>query len=226
MIDYKIVVKGSNFKFVEGTIGFANLVLLQSSDGPILFDTGHYGNRRVLLKALKTAGLTPDDIGAVVLSHLHYDHSINVDLFPKAQIYLSQKEWDYAGNPHPEDTSIPWKIRELLGEFQVTLIDDDREISKGIHFFQAPGHTPGSAALALETKRGTVVLAGDAIKYPKEILLKRPDLAFDAPDVGPKSIAKILEMADVIVPGHFGEVCRCAENFVWEEDSVLSLVSR
>lgn len=226
MVDYKIVVKGSNFKFVEGTIGFANLVLIDSADGPILFDTGHYGNRRVLMKALSTAGLAPGDIGAVVLSHLHYDHSINVDLFPKAQIYLSKKEWDYAGSPHPEDTSIPWKIRELLEDFQVTLIDDDRDITKGVHFFQAPGHTPGSAAVALETKRGTVVLAGDAIKYPKEILRRQPDLAFDAPEVGPKSIGKILDMADVIVPGHFGEVCRCAEQFVWEEDSVLSLVSR
>ena len=226
MVDYKIMVKGSNFKFVEGTIGFANLVLVETSDGPLLFDTGHYGNRRVLLKALKTAGLAPGDISAVVLSHLHYDHSINVDLFPKAQIYLSQREWDYAASPHPEDVSIPWKIRELLEEFRVTLIDDDRDIAKGVHFFQAPGHTPGSAALALETKKGTVVLAGDAIKYPKEILLKRPDLAFDAPETGPKSIEKILAMADVIVPGHFGELCRCESQFVWEEDSVLSLVSR
>ncbi|MCZ6557174.1 MAG: N-acyl homoserine lactonase family protein [SAR324 cluster bacterium] len=226
MVDYKILVKGSNFKFVEGTIGFANLVLVESTDGLILFDTGHYNNRGILINALQGAGLAPDDISAVVLSHLHYDHCVNVDLFPKAHVYLSQREWDYAESPNPKDLFIPWKIRELLGEYQVTLIDDDRDIAKGVHFFQTPGHTPGSSALALETKQGTVVLAGDAIKYPKEMLLKRPDMAFDSEENGRKSITKIMEMADIIVPGHFGELCRCEQQFIWEEDSVLQLVAR
>lgn len=226
MVNYKILVKGNNFKFVEGSIGFANLVLVESADGLILFDTGHYNNRGMLLKALADANLEPGDISAVVLSHLHYDHSINVDLFPKAHVYLSQREWDYAESPNPDDKFIPWKIRDLLGEYQLTLIDGDRDIAKGVHFFQTPGHTPGSAALALETRQGTVVLAGDAIKYPKEILLKRPDMAFDSQENGTKSISKIMDMADVIVPGHFGELCRCEEQFVWEEDAVLSLVAR
>ncbi len=226
MVKYKVLVKGSNFKFVEGTIGFANLVLVEAPDGLILFDTGHYGNRRVLLRALEDAGMAAGDISAVVLSHLHYDHSINIDLFPKAHLYLSRREWEYARQPHPKDTAIPWKILELLEPYQVTLVDDTLDITKGVHFFQAPGHTPGSSALALETEKGMVVLAGDAIKYPKEILLRRPDLHYDTMEKGSESIRKIVEMADVIVPGHFGEMCKCEDRFVWEEDSTLSLVSR
>ena len=226
MVSHKILVKGSNFKFAEGTIGFANLVLVETPDGPILFDTGHYGNRRNLLAGLRASGYQPGDIGAVVLSHLHYDHSINVDLFPGAHVYLSRKEWDYAAKPHPEDLSIPWKVRDLLEEFPLTLVEDSLEITKGVQFFLSPGHTPGSSSLALDTEQGTVVLAGDSIKYPKEILLRRPDMAYDSLETGRASIEKILERADVIVPGHFGELCRCEQQFVWEEDSALTLVSR
>jgi glyoxylase-like metal-dependent hydrolase (beta-lactamase superfamily II) len=226
MVSYKILVKGSNFKLVDGPIGLANLVLVETADGPLLFDTGHYGNRRVLLRALDAAGYAPGDIGAVVLSHLHYDHSINVDLFPRAHLYLSRTEWEYGENPHPDDTSIPWKILDLMRDYEMTLVEEAQDITKGVHFFQVPGHTPGSSALALETERGTVVLAGDAVKYPKEILLQRPDLHYDTVEKGSESIRKIVEMADVIVPGHFGELCKCGSHFVWEEDSVLSLVSR
>ena len=173
MVTYRILVKGSNFKFVEGTIGFANLVLVECPDGLILFDTGHYGNRRVLLRGLEAAGLTPGDISGVVLSHLHYDHSINVDLFPRAQVYLSSREWEYGKQPHPEDVSISWKIIELLESRPVTPVEGEKELSKGVNFFQVPGHTPGSSALALETERGTFGLARDAIEYPREILLRR-----------------------------------------------------
>ena len=74
MVSHKILVKGSNFKFVEGTIGFANLVLVETPDGPILFDTGHYGNRRHLLAGRSAKQkrnlrhsclLTPDDAGRI-----------------------------------------------------------------------------------------------------------------------------------------------------------------
>ena len=207
-------------------MGFANLVLVETPDGLLLFDTGHYANRRYLLNALESAGRKPDDISAVVLSHLHYDHSINVDLFPKAHVYVSKTEWEYAGNPHPMDTAIPWGVRELLEPWKKTLVEGSLEITKGVEFFPTPGHTPGSCSLALQTEKGVVVLAGDAIKYPKEIIQKNSDTAYTKEGTAKASIEKIMDMADIIVPGHFNELCRCEEHFVWEKDSELTLISR
>lgn len=227
MVNYEIVVKGSSFKLAHGFLGLANLSIVECPEGPILFDTGHYVNRHALLQGLEAKGYAPKDIPIVVLSHLHYDHSANVDLFPHAHVILSRREWEYAAKPHPKDLFIPWKIRELLEEYKVTLVDEQMEIAKDVEFFLTPGHTPGSSAVGLNTPDGKVVLAGDAIKYPKEWLLGRPDMVFDTMENGRDSVQRILQMADVIVPGHFQVACRCAEGqFTWEEDAELPIVAR
>lgn len=227
MVNYEIIVKGNSFKLSNAFIGLANLTLVESSEGPILFDTGHYVNRHALIEGLAAKGYAPTDIPMVVLSHLHYDHSANIDLFPQAHVILARREWDYAAKPHPKDIFIPWKIRELLEDFKVTLVEEATDIAKDVNFFLVPGHTPGSGAVSLKTEEGLVVLAGDAIKYPKEWLLGRPDMVFDTFEHGAHSIRHIVEMADVIVPGHFQRAYRCSEgHFAWEQDTELDLIIR
>jgi N-acyl homoserine lactone hydrolase len=227
MVSYEIIVKGGSFKLSNAFMGLANLSLVESSEGAMLFDTGHFSNRHALIAGLAAKGYEPKDIPIVVLSHLHFDHSANIDLFPQAHVILARKEWDYAAQPHPKDLFIPWKIRELLGDYRLTLVEEETDLAKDVRFLLTPGHTPGSSALALNTPEGTVVLAGDAIKYPKEWLLGRPDMVFDTLEHGSRSIRRIVEMADVIVPGHFQRACRCAEgHFAWEEDAELPLIVR
>lgn len=226
MVKYEVIVKGNSFKLADTFFGFANLSLVHTRDGLILFDVGHYCNRRPLLKALEQRGLKPKDVSTVVLSHLHFDHSANMDLFTHARVVVSRREWDYADKPHEEDIAIPWKIRELLEETKLELVDGECDVATDCHFFPSPGHTPGSCAMALKTDQGTVVLAGDAIKYPKEWLRRKSDLVFDTQEHASQSISHILSIADVIVPGHYSPAVKCADQFVWEEDSAFHLVAR
>lgn len=226
-IEYEVIVKGNNLKLREGFLALANVTLIRTPDGPWLFDCGHYCNRIGLLKGLERAGLTPADIGAVFLSHLHFDHANNIDLFPHARVLVSRREWDYAAAPHPDDILIPWMIREQLGKHDLHLIDGDGDLAPGIRHMAAPGHTPGLQVLVLDTAdKGTVVLAGDAIKYVKEVMARRCDMAFDTPEAGTESIRRILAMADRIVPGHFPELIREGDGWTWTEPAELPLLIR
>ena len=226
-VDYDIIVRGNNLKTGDGFLGLANATLITCKDGPVLFDVGHFCNRAALLAGLARKGMTTDDVKVVFLSHLHFDHANNIDLFPNAKVMVSRREWDYAANPHKDDMFIPWMVREQLQKHDLALIDGEGRVSDGVHFFPAPGHTPGSFALRLDTDAaGCVVVAGDSIKYAKEALTRRCDLAFDAVETGTATIERILAMADRIVPGHFPELIKRDGVFVWDDAAAFSLLVR
>ena len=225
--DYEIIVKGNNLGLKEGFLALANLTLLFTPDGPFLFDTGHYCNRAALLAGLKRHGLAPRDIKGVFLSHLHFDHSHNIDLFPDSAVYVSEPEWEYARQPHERDIYLPWLIHEQLEKHDLHLIVGEGELSPGVRYFPAPGHTPGSYALELDSDtRGRVILAGDAIKYSKEIMMRRSDMVFDTVENSAATLDRILSRADRIVPGHFPELIRRAHGFEWDEAAEFPLLIR
>ena len=66
----------------------------------------------------------------------------------------------------------------------------------------------------------------DAIKYAKEAVTCRCDMAFDAVETGTATIQRILEMADRIVPGHFPELIKSGTTFIWEEAAEFALMVR
>jgi glyoxylase-like metal-dependent hydrolase (beta-lactamase superfamily II) len=227
MVDYEVIVKGNSLRLAEGFLALANATLVFTPDGPVLFDVGHHVNRLALLNGLARHDLAPGDVCAVFLSHLHFDHCNNIDLFPAARVYVSSREWEYAKRPHEHDMFVPWLIHEQLGKHEVEFLDGEGRIADGVRYMPTPGHTPGSYALVLDTeKHGCVVVAGDAIKYVKELIAGRCDMAFDTPEAGADSIARITQMADRIVPGHFPELIRDGEKFVWDEAMEFSLLMR
>ncbi len=77
------------------------------------------------------------------------------------------------------------------------------------------------------TDRARVIIAGDAIKYAKEAIMARCDNAFDTIETGTKSIQRILQSADRIVPGHFPELIRIENGaFSWKDSAEFSLLVR
>ena len=226
--DYEIIVKGNNLRLREGFLGLANLTLVETAEGPLLFDVGHHVNRPALLRALSARGIAAAELRFVFLSHLHFDHALNIDLFPKAKVFVSRREWDYAAEPHRDDPFMPAMIREQLERHDLELLDGEPQLFPGVRCLALPGHTPGSCGLLLDHEsKGPVVIAGDAIKYAKEVVARRCDLAFDTLAVGTASIERILGLAQRIVPGHFPELVRLADgSFLWEEPASFELLVR
>jgi N-acyl homoserine lactone hydrolase len=228
MLNYEILVHGNNLRLADDFLGISSVVLLHAKSGPILFDTGGYVTRLGLLKGLRDRGLEPRDIKMVFLSHLHFDHAHNIDLFPNAKFIVSRREWSYAANPHPDDIMMPWGVHAQLEKGNLEFIEGEGVLDEGVTFFPAPGHTPGCYALELDMPdKGTVIVAGDAIKYPKEVILRACDMAFDTLEVGTATIGRILDRADHIIPGHFCELHRLDNGgFAWNDASHFHLLIR
>ena len=212
---YEILVGGNSLEWSGGFLGFANLTLVTTSDGTLLFDTGHYINRGALVAALAARDMVPGDVDKVFLSHIHFDHANNVDLFTNAVIYLGKADWEYVQNPAKDDLFIPWGIRDQLSKNKLELLDHGDDIGGGLTALKLRGHTPGSMGVQFEhATNGTVVIAGDAIKNLDEVIEGRqsdvqhqfPVAASLADDEA--SIAKVVRIADRIIPGHFPELKR------------------
>jgi len=225
---YEVLVQGNNLRLRHDFLGISSITLIRSQRGLTLFDTGGYTARLGLLRALALRDLKPADIGTVFLSHLHFDHAHNIDLFPQAEFIVSQREWDYALSPHVDDLLVPWGVHHQLEKSRLRLITGNGILDDGVTFFPAPGHTPGCYALELDTEAfGTVIIAGDAIKYAKEAILKACDMAFDTREAGTRTIQYILGRAARIVPGHFPELIRQPDGtFSWDDAAIFELMIR
>lgn len=225
---YDVVVQGSSFILDVGGIGISNCTLVTTADGPIIFDVGSHVTRDMIKAGLAKRGLKPADIRRVFLSHMHFDHVMNIDLFPHTtEVFVSRAEWDYVSNPHPADDWLPWGIQDQLKKYKLHLIEGTAELSAGVRYFPVPGHTPGCYALALDLADGRrATLAADALKFPREAILGRSDHSFDTPEAAARSIRTIVEMSDIIIPGHYGTLFKENGQIIWSDTQKLNLIAR
>jgi len=175
---------------VENRIPLAcRCLLVTGLDGRnVLFETGigaffdpamreRFGvveDRHVLLDSLAEVGLSHEDIDAVVLSHLHFDHAGGLLapwaegqaptlLFPKARFLVGAEHWARARDPHPRDRAsfIPELVGLLEASGRLELVEAGRPSSLGeaVRFEFSEGHTPG----LMLAEVGGVVFCADLI---------------------------------------------------------------
>jgi N-acyl homoserine lactone hydrolase len=202
-----VVLDGFGINTSAGQIAMCEVVLIEGPgpDGSpvrILVDPAHVGRRVFLLDALAGRGVTPADIDMVVLTHAHWDHVQNIDLFAHAPIYLHPDERRYCERPHPNDWATPAWTADILERAAVHEIGDGAELIPGVGVVHLPGHSAGSIGITVRSDQGLSLITGDALHYASVALSRRPPLVFWNPDQALASIDRAVAMADIIYPGH------------------------
>ena len=202
-----VVLDGFGINTSAGLIAMCEVILIEGpgADGRpvrILVDPAHAGRRTFLVEALASRGLTPGDIDMVVLTHAHWDHVQNIDVFAHAPLYLHPDELRYCGNPHPNDWATPAWTRDILERSQIREIADGGELIPGVGVVDLPGHSVGSIGVTVRNEQGLSLIAGDALHYASVAQTRQPPLVFWDPDAARASIDRVVGLADVIYPGH------------------------
>ena len=197
-----VLLNGSPLRTTEGVVGFCSVVLI-TGQKRTLVDVGHVGRRTALQEALEQRGLTAQDIDLTVMSHAHWDHSQNYDLFTHAPMLVHPHERKYAHHPHANDWATPAWTGAML-EFQPDIqeVDEGYEIEPGVRLLHTPGHSPGSLSVMVETDDGLCAVTGDVLHYANVALTRRNPLVFWNEKEATQSIDRLLGEADLIYPGH------------------------
>jgi glyoxylase-like metal-dependent hydrolase (beta-lactamase superfamily II) len=129
-----------------------------------------------LTSQLAAAGYKPSDVTHLALSHYHWDHTADANLFAGAQWLVSKKEHDAMFRADPPGGTRP-ETYNALKNVRATLITGNEHDVFGdgtVVIRQASGHTEGHTVLYVKlAKTGGVVLSGDLYHYPAERTLNR-----------------------------------------------------
>ena len=173
---FKVLLQGVPARSNRGWFGYCTVTLFRLERRWALFDTGQYCDRDELYKALKAVDVKPEQIRFVVLSHLHFDHILNLPMFPNATVFVSKREIDHAENVmagRSQDTAIVDLWSTLIEDHPIELVVDRMQIDKELSLKVLPGHTPGCLALFCSCSTNTAV-CGDILKNGWETITRQP----------------------------------------------------
>jgi glyoxylase-like metal-dependent hydrolase (beta-lactamase superfamily II) len=175
-----------------------NAFLINTGSELILVDTGagelfgpHSGGR--LIANLRAAGYQPEQIDAVLLTHIHAAHSGGLSLggrraFPHALVYVDTHDPDFwlsaateATAPAEKQTTFQQShatIDPYVAVGKVHPFDGATDLFPGIRAMPAYGHTPGHTAYMVESQGQRLLLWGDTI-HVAEVQFADPDITID-----------------------------------------------
>lgn len=209
-------------------------ILVDTGMGAELGDmaaAGFTGRCGLLPGALALAGITPEGVDIVLLTHLHGDHiGWNVTageqpgpMFPRARYLVSRTEWAHWSAT--ADAAVARCVRPLEAAGQLEPVADDYAVLPGVSLLPTPGHTPGHVSVLLLEGGAGGVITGDAAHHPAEFEALETSPRFDMdPAQSALSRRALVERVEaeglVVMGGHFpapgaGNVVRVGQRRTW-----------
>ena len=173
-----------------------NVLLIQGEGRNILVDTGlgdKYNDRFKAIyaveeaynldRALTAAGLRPEDITDVIITHLHFDHAggntvrdANGQLrptFPNARYYVQRQQFEWANRPSEKDRAsyFPENIIPIKEAGQLELLDEGGPLFPDIELLIVNGHTPGQQLVRVAGEERSLLFAGDLIPLAPQVAI-------------------------------------------------------
>lgn len=165
-------------------------LLLADGDRRILIDTGigskqdekfnaihHHRGMQQLLLSLSQAGFRPEDITDVLFTHLHFDHCGGavkkdegdrpVHVFPLAQYWVSEAQWNLAMNPNPREKAsfLKENILPLQDSGRLNLVKEEGSLFPGVDIRFFYGHTSGLMVPFIRNNDRTLVYTADLLPF-------------------------------------------------------------
>jgi glyoxylase-like metal-dependent hydrolase (beta-lactamase superfamily II) len=163
--------------------------------------------------SLQLLGLDAATVADVIVTHLHYDHIGNFDLFPSARFHLQDREMAYATGRYMGNRffSSAFEEEEVVGMVRrvyagrVCFHDGDVQLADNISLHLIGGHTKGLQVVRLWTARGWLLLASDASHYAANMDEGRPfPIVVDIGAMvdGWSRMRTLVDDPALIIPGH------------------------
>ena len=192
-----------------------NALHIKLGNSSIMIDAGagnNFGSSAGFLpEALSEAGIRPEEVTQLIITHLHPDHTggaIAADgnlYFPNAEIFVCEGERDYwvdeANFSGADKHAFEWRQLALssLESFgdQVTLIGPGKEIASGVHTMNLAGHTAGHMGVRIESEGSQFVYAADFL-HSQDLQLAEPDLCGNVDVDKEKARATRVQLLDML----------------------------
>jgi glyoxylase-like metal-dependent hydrolase (beta-lactamase superfamily II) len=164
-------------------------------------------------EGLALLGVEVAKVEQVILTHLHYDHVGNFDLFPRATFHLQDLEMQFATGRYMAHASFAYayEVEEVVGVVRnvyagrVAFHDGDAELAPGLSVHHIGGHTLGLQSVRIWTRVGWLVLASDASHYYANMGEGRPfPIVVDVAKMieGWSRLRALASAPQHVVPGH------------------------
>jgi glyoxylase-like metal-dependent hydrolase (beta-lactamase superfamily II) len=167
----------------DGHVG-SSISLIRDGDAIIVADPGLVASQARILDPLRDRGIAPEDVSHVFLSHHHPDHTMNVGLFPNAEVVDFWARYQ----------------RDLWLDHD----GDGWQMTRNAQLWLTPGHSDEDASLIVRADEATYALTHLWWRTDRT-----PELDPYAPDqaVLGSNRLRVLQVADIVIPGH-GEAFR------------------
>lgn len=197
--------------------------LIKRDDGRnVLVDAGFYrekfmtrwkpANYITPSEAVRLAGVAPEAVTDIIVSHVHWDHADGIDLFPNARVWIQREEFEHHVSPEGRvrDRAIDSLDAAMLDGVskagRIRFVDgDDQEIMPGIRVHTGGKHTFASQFASVVTRAGTIVLASDNAYLYENLDTRRPiaQTLDTTSNLRAQERMKVLAASPrLIVPGH------------------------